>query len=498
MRRALGLIKYAAASAGLLAFASAMVYPPVVLVIRSILETVYQSGEPAMTTALPMSLLLRSVLLAAAAAILAVALAMPAVSIVGRLDGARAGGWIIFLILLPLLLPPMMYAFGWQRLIGVIPGWLGCIWVWASWAWPIPAFIIGAAWIRSGRQAYLHALTVTGGAKAFLYIGLPALRGAIVASFLVVFVFFLGEYSVPHAWAQIVFATGLMDRASSSPRAVDTLLPSLPIVFIALATLAVAAYAGRRAFDAETSGSIRGATRRRITGAVILVVLVALSVGVPLTRLVLIARWPEAATVTVEIYGTEIGQSILLAVACGASSVLMGICLIGVKRLRTAALVWSIAWAALPGALVGHAIVLAYLPIPSVYDHWIKMLIGYLARFGWIGIVAAWLVWRTANQRLIDAARVDGATDWEAVWHVAIRKDWLALVAAIVIITVLSVAELPTTSLVRVSSIAPISTLIVEKFHRMEDDLMIGLSLSVAVAALPAALIAAITARRWP
>ena len=57
--------------------------------------------------------------------------------------------------------------------------------------------------------------------------------------------------------------------------------------------------------------------------------------------------------------------------------------------------------------------------------------------------------------------------------------------------TALAVGDLATSSLVRVPDFNPIAHVIVEKFHRREDDMLVCLSLSLVAASLPGALLAA-------
>ena len=75
-----------------------------------------------------------------------------------------------------LLCPPMVYAFGWERLLPKnFDPHLRCVAVWALWAWPIPAWIIGAAWSRGGRTVFEAALLSTSPVRAFIHVALPAL-----------------------------------------------------------------------------------------------------------------------------------------------------------------------------------------------------------------------------------------------------------------------------------------------------------------------------------
>jgi ABC-type spermidine/putrescine transport system permease subunit II len=71
------------------------------------------------------------------------------------------------------------------------------------------------------------------------------------------------------------------------------------------------------------------------------------------------------------------------------------------------------------------------------------------------------------------------------------------LAAGVFVATALNLSEAAATSLVRVPSVNSIALILIEKFHRFEDEMLIALSLIMAAAAAPAVWLAARAARSW-
>ena len=71
------------------------------------------------------------------------------------------------------------------------------------------------------------------------------------------------------------------------------------------------------------------------------------------------------------------------------------------------------------------------------------------------------------------------------------------MLSAAGVIAALAVAELPTTALTRVPSFAPIAHVIIEKFHRFEDGMLVSLSFCLVGFTLVVILLLAACLYRW-
>jgi len=480
-------------------FLAALGWPALALFVRALEnppDTAYLSGFPA-------RLFWYSLGLALSGAVLALLLALPGAFVVARIGsraekGARASdtvhGLRLALIAMPLLFPAMVYAFGWDRLLKG-PGALRCVGVWASWAWPLPAFVLGSGWQKLGRRRFESALLSTTPFRAFMHAALPMLWRHALACFLVLVAFFLGDYAVPHACGLLVYATELLLAAEASPHPRAALLAALPVALTIVGLLIVAGLIFRRFPNPdETDDSDVPA---RVGGFGWVAPIIALvCVVVPLVGLMRSVPLVTSVEETVRMYGTEILESLGVALLGGVAAVGMGAALAVIPGVRWIALGWALIWAAIPGALVGQAIIFAYLQIPAVYDHWVILVLGYVARFGWVGIAAAFLARHSAGEAQLDAARSDGASVVTASWRVGLAGNLPTLACAVFVIAALSLSEVATTALVRVPAVNPVSLIMIEKFHRFEDGIMIGICLLLMLAAIPGAVFAGWVTRR--
>jgi len=475
------VVQYAGIIAGLVVLLSGALAPAAALLMRAAL-----AGEDGVEYTFARGLLLRSVLLAGAGAGAALVFSIPGAFAVARLGRLRRDGVCAGLLIAPLLFPSMVYAFGWDRLLKV-PGALRCVWVWASWAWPLPALILGSAWARLARGRFEAALLSTSRLRAFVYVILPMLGRQLLASGLVLFAVFLGDYATPHACGLIVYATELLLAGESTPNPRSALVGALPVVVVIGVALAAAFLLWRDrsgADDAEVSdlATRAGGARALALG------LAALCVGVPLVGLMCSVSLGAALAETLNLYAEEVVISLGIAAAGGAAAVLMGAAVATLPGVRNWALGITILWAALPGALIGSAVVSAYVATP-VYDHWLLLVIGYVARYGWVGLIVGWLAHAGVGLAQAESARCDGAGAVTIAWRVALAGNLPTLACGALVITALNLSEACTTALVRVPAVNPIALILIEKFHRFEDGILVGMSLILVAAAVPGALI---------
>ncbi len=443
-------------------------------------------------------LLRDTVILAGAAMVTALVLSLPAACVVGQTRRLSTRPILVALMASPLLLPPMVYTFGWQRLAATLPPRLLCIGMWAAWGWPIPALIVGSGWARAGRAGYEAALLSTTAGAAFLRVGLPLLWRPLAISGLILFVLFLGEYTVPHACGLSVYATDLLGLAEAyGPRAIEVLWPSVPLIGLlaSAGALAWATWRGSADQDAGAAGVAEASRRSRAALACVIVIL-GLTIVTPIVRLAWHASILEWVNLAWRTYRVELCQSVAVSVAGGLAAVLMGTGLAMHSLGRRLVVGWAVAFGLLPGALVGQALVVAYLPVPPVYDQWPIVVFCHVARFGWIGLLAAMLAWRQVPPDLVQQARADGADALAVDTHVRLWPNWPTLLCGAGLVAALSLADITAISLVRVPSVGTISLTLIEKMHRFEEEMLVALSLWLVAAAVPPAVLMAVALRR--
>jgi len=479
-------------------FVLAMVFPAAALIGRCIAQ-----GEPPdggyTFSARQLGLFWRSLWLSASATILCLMMSLPGAYVVGGLRRLHHRPMVAASMLGLLLCPPMVYAFGWERVLpAALHGYIRCLLVWALWSWPIPALLLGAGWSRVGRQAFESALILTSPAGAFLRVVLPLLLPHVLLSGLLLFLLYFNDYGVPHACLVQVYATELLGWAASSSRPVDTAWPSLlPVVTTGIALLG-AFLAWRRCSahdDVEVTATVPDACTR-LTGVAILCL--AVSWLLPLGTLAARLDSPQVMVEAFRTYGHDLAWSLGVAVIGAIASVAMGLGLAATRPLRAFGLAWAVAFAALPGALIGDALVAAYNHNSTwwIYDHWPIVALGYVSRFGWIGVLTALLASAGPGSQLVSQARVDGASWPSIVGRIQVAMNWPGILCGAGAIVALAVADAAASSLVRVPAFSPIAHVLIEKFHRFEDGMLISLSLWLVAATIPPAVLFAVALRR--
>jgi ABC-type Fe3+ transport system permease subunit len=480
-------------------FLLAIAYPTVALIARAIGQ-----GEPPRDgfTFSPRQLLLfwRSIWLSGVATLACLVVSLPGAYVVGRARRLTFHPLIAASLMAVMLCPPMVYAFGWERLLpSTFNVYVRCIGVWALWAWPIPALLIGAGWSRAGRAAHDAAILVTSPTVAFVRVILPVLLRHICLSALVVFVLFFSDFGVPHSCGLIVYATELLGRAASSSRMIDTLWPaSLSIVITALALVAMFSFWRRCAFDGELDAT--SPASHRAPPIVSLTAILCFAVSWLLPVGVLVVKLGSTATMTdaLDTYSGHLGWSLGVAIVAGFAVIAMGVGVQAPRSFRTLVLVWAIAFGALPGALIGESLVAAYNldRLWWLYDHWPIVALCYVSRFGWIGLLAGMLIMESSGRDLVAQARTDGATG-PAVWrYIRLPMSWPAVLCVTGIVAAMSVSDVAASSPVRVPGFSPIAHIIIEKFHRFEDGMLVSLSLWLVAASLPCVAFLIVALRR--
>lgn len=486
-------------------FAAALVWPVSALILRCLEE-----GPSAATSWWPgdrqVGLLLRSFGLAAGASVLALAIGMLVTGLSGRRSDPLGSRPCRVMLLSALLFPPMVYAFGWQRILpGGFPAELRCIVTWALWAWPIPAAILSAAWRSRARDVLEAAALETTGASSLLRIGAPLLIRETVLAVLLLFALFFADYAVPHACGLAVYATELLSWATSSSRVADTLLPAIPMVamqLMAVITLLVLARRATGSYDAQDVGDVSGPRAPLDRGLLVITGVFLVAQILPLAGLIAHGGSWRSMIDTWHVHGGDLAWSAWTS-AVGAMLAVGGACglltwtTLSARRVtgRSTARAMGLAAllvGALPGGLIGIAFIAAYNSnlLGYVYDHWTVLSLGYVARFGWIAYLAAIIALpRRFPRTLVEQSAIDGASPSDRFRFVTLPLILPDLVVLWMIISALGLAEVPTTDLLRVPGYTPVSQVLIESFHRLEDGKMAAICIWLMLAALPAAIL---------
>ena len=482
--------------------------------------------DPTASVAVPSAPALfgRSVTLSAIATFGALVLGLCPAMVLGSARG-RALPIILSLVLAPLLIPPQIYAYAWGLASGA-QGLLGSILpaassspalggaaragaITAGWLWPIVTLIVGAGWRVTGRSAYALAILDTTPTRAYLRAVIPSLRNYLTAAASLVFAISLLEYAIPHLTLSRVYATELvlLVYAGAPTGQIVTMaaqVSALVLVLVVLAAMSVRATADWQPIGTDDDlgfGLGGGAGCRLGSGgwtawigfAVIWLLTVAVPVAAMGTSLRQAGAWRQALTLFAREWTVSLSVSLAAAVMAIALAVVTVI-LWRVSNRRSLALgAWASCLSALvPPAALGIGFIAIYNrpgALGYLYDRtpwvWCLSLVG---RYGVIAVLIAWLALGRRSIHAVEQARSDGASNIDVLAFVLLPMLGPPLVAAGLIVMLLSLFEVVVSHLVGPVGYPSLGLTLLNHMHYGRDDVVIATCLTVCGAGLLATL----------
>jgi iron(III) transport system permease protein len=175
----------------------------------------------------------------------------------------------------------------------------------------------------------------------------------------------------------------------------------------------------------------------------------------------------------------------------------------------TVVLAWALAWVsrtpgvwrwvvvatvaltlATPGPVVGMALVLAWIPVPPLFDSPLMIVLADVLRTLPFALLILWPAIRTIPPEWLHAAAVDGHGPWGQIRRVAVPATRDALLAAWGVAFVLALGELPATNLVSPPGTTPLSVLIWGMLHSGVESQLAGVALIMLATIAAAGLLA--------
>ncbi len=457
---------------------------PVARLIGVATETGLASVAATLTGSLAQSAIFNSLWTSALVALLAVIAGTSAALVTERstVPGRRA---LRLGLLLPLLVPPFVSAYGWTRAYGQhglldqatglslpgVYGPLGIILVLTVASTPIVWLIVAGALATRVEPDLERAARASGAGsrETFRTVTLPLLRPALLSAAMIVFVFAVNAFGVPAVLGTPAgFATVTtriyQDLALSADPAAFARATTMALGLVALALVVVSSsdllLAGRPAVRTAlpAGGRVDGRggwiTAMLLGGAIVVAAIVPLG-ALLLTALTRAAGLPPVpANWTLANFGdalespflTGLAHSILLATAAATLVLVLGTLAATAIRGRSRWLGAAIAISfAVPGSALAVAMLLAY-------GGWLRdslaiILVAYLAKFWALGHrqLAGSIDRLPADQ--LRAARASGAGSLDALRSVAWPILWPSIAAGWLVVFVFALHELTMSSL---------------------------------------------------
>lgn len=434
-------------------------------------------------------------------------------SVRGRAKAAATG-----LILMPLLVPPQVFAYAWQLATspsGPLAGWfatpLADRWadgavrvglVSSCWLWPVVALIVAAGWRATGRAVIRLAVLDASTFQAIVRAGLPSMRLYLLSAACLVFAITMIEYPIPHLMLCRVWATELLmlvDVGAPFGQVMRMALAPMVIITVVLVFTAISIRATRQWSATTPEDTVDLHREARWSGprgvgvgiwlltAMIWGLALVFPVWVLLTAFNTGPSWRDAFV----LLAAEWGWSLVAALAAGSLTVALTVATMLVGR--SASRPWvarasslSAVVALIPPAAVGIGFIVIFNQpgiVGSLYTRtpWVWIL-ALVSRYAAIPVLVAWLATGRHKQASADQARSDGAGHLGVLAHVLLPADWRPLLAAGLIVCLLALSEVVITHVVGPIGFPSIALTILAHMHYGRDDMVITASLSIMMA----------------
>lgn len=466
---------------GSLAAVAALLWPMLALLIDAAGDagsgnaTMFPSGRV-------LTLFAKSLAWSVGAALLALLLSLPVARAIGQTGirgfrGASAAAWAVIL-----LLPTMVTTLGWDRILPTsTPAEIRLLLIWALWIWPVAALTVGTGWARHARGTETAArLDGSTGAALYLLV-LRSLSKQVGLALLISVALLLADYNAPHAAGMTVFATEMLGIAANTTNRGEVLIAALPsVAVVVLVTVPLSIAVGRSAPEPTSTPGPAAAPHN--TGTRLMhFLLIGASVVLPLGALsVILLREPGALAETWRTYRGDLGWTLLVATSSALLAVTIGItCARG--RAGGALLGVALLMGLAPGALTGSAMIAAYNRAATalIYDNLPILVFAGTARYAWVPILGFRLLVRRGSRAaaIEEQAVTDGTDERSAVARVLLGAHRGSVLGTGIIVAAFVMGEAAAMSLVRVPGFTPVSLVMIEKFHRAEDGILLSLGL---------------------
>jgi len=397
--------------------------------------------------------------------------------------------------------------------------WLGLVW----WSWPIAAWIIAARSAKT-REEDLLALDTRSRLQRGLLCVRQVRRELALASVLI-FAFIFNNTTtfdlaqVPTLGYEL---RALMSEGFASKDVLRASWPGVGVVFAAGMVAAVILLRRPHGSEVVASPGRSLSPFTAIAGGAILVA----GVAVPA-----VLSWHQEIDERtlddlINGYGRAAGNT---ACAAGLAGIAAGVAAIGIaeafsdrrKSVRAIVTVAAVGWliaGIIPAVTIAAALEGAYnitfpsfmggesTNIPLRFDEGLYrtaaiMIMGYLARFGFVAVLLGWWLARAEEREMLAMRELDGGTTLVGLWR-AWRPRWLAAGgAAFAIVTVLSMGEVSVTALIQPPGFDAISAILLNNMHYQRSE-MVALMARILIvlaagAALAATIVISLFGRRW-
>ena len=374
------------------------------------------------------------------------------------LSNSKANALFKILLLLPLFISPYILAVAWQDFFffvfadtHLINSYTGLVLILTNVFFPLSMLIIGSAISNIDARIIEAALLVVDKRRAVLKIVLPLIKPAIIASFVLIFIFSISEFSVPAFLGVKVYTREIFTQFSAFYNHSLSILQSLLLVVICiLLLLAEGKYISNAPFlslGGKGARSIKTRTSKRSILLLMFVILTA--VAMPLSMLVIQSFRDGTGNMikAFNLLGSAIINSLVLAVG-GAFIILLTGFVVALrskgKEVRRPFDWMLLITFSLPSIILGISLIKFYNrpELNFIYSSFVIILIAYAGKFSFIAAKLTENGIKQVPLSLFEAAEVSGIRYRKQVSKILLPLIMPSVLAAFVIGFIFAFEEL--------------------------------------------------------
>jgi len=460
-----------------------------------------------------MTLLCRSLAVAAGATVVALALGVPAAVILAR--GALFLRLpLAALAIAPLFVPSYVMAGAWISLLDSA-GWLnsvvkdvlgpdarlsvfspsGVAWCLGISFFPIITAILTVGLVNVNRDLEDDARLATGSWSVFRHAIFPQVRGHLGGAILLVFLFAIVRYDVPSLLGINTYPVEIFAQFSAFYDTGAAVTIATPLTAAALLVVAVTWKLVRGRQHGFSVAGVNWPLRskaglyRKLATTGVLVALLTVTVYGPLAHLAVQIRSVEVLGMAVRTGGADAVSTVMWAASAAAIAMFIAVpmstCLSD-SRGRRRAILRFLCWLpiAVPGTVVGLGVATLWsgLPWAGLSDVFgVRLTLAYVALFIPFAILIAVAGRDRIEATLDEAAALDGATWLQRLANIDLPLHWPAFLAAWMLVFVLSTGELNATVLLVPPGRSTVAVTIDNLLHYGANPVATALCLAEAV-----------------
>lgn len=396
------------------------------------------------------------------------------------------------LLIIPLLIPPYILAFGWFELLGregfwgeILFGFWGTFWVLSSVYLPIPTLLTILFLKQIDPRLEEAGRLIAGWGGVLRGITLPLIMPAIVLSFLLVFILSFGEYSVANFLRYAIFPLESFTAFSAFYDFKTATVLAMPMLLVALIVLSAEQFFAHRhplQFGSSYRAELIPLGRYQTIVLLIFAIVVMIIVIAPLSSLFLqAAHWPSFLDAWSKGYEPML-RSLFYGLSGATLLVIFGFLsgyiiekrVFGWWHLYDASIIFMFA---LPSTVIGIALILFWNSPSTNFIYgtvWI-ILFGYLGKYLVLTTKMAQTRLSQIPDSMVEAAQMAGANWFETLRFVLLPLSKKVLIAAWLIGFIFSLRENTITMLVYPPGAEPLPVYIVTQMANGKPEVVAGL-----------------------